>query len=276
MKRSDVFWFWACVAVAALQGCGGDDDAPGPSSSGFSCEDPPEGWPRSLPTGIFGGTIEGRADPSFILWSPANDELYGAALLIYGPDLASTSRISGYMIVGTAGAGCESDRLLVNTYDYYPGGESNPRRAYTTLAIDPATSSLSGTLRYLDGSGASYRLSGKGLPGSTYDPNYVPGLADITGDWLLSDIHAGAVPLSVAADGTVQGSFDGCAFRGTVTTRGQGMNLFGLELSFAPAAACTQWVQYNPYPGWVLAVPLTGGGEQLLLWFPYQLAIGRG
>lgn len=277
MKRSDVLrGLLACLVVFLLHGCGDDDDGSNASSAGFACEEPPEGQAAALPPGVFGGTIEGRKDPSFILWSPANDELHGQALLIYGPDLASTSRISSAMMLSQKGGigWCSGDGKPA----YNAGEVDETRDAYANLAIDPATSALSGTLRYLD-SGVSYRVSGAGLPGSTYDMKAAPQFANVAGDWLLN-FGGGAMTLSVDAGGAVRGSAGACAFTGKLTTGGEGMNLFAMELNFTAASDCID----RPFFRWALAMPLVGGGTQLLLWSDLQsgpfggylwLAIGR-
>ena len=83
--------------------------------------------------------------------------------------------------------------------------------------------------------------------------------------------------LSVASDGKVVGSIQGCAISGALQADPEGLNLFAAQFKVAAPCAVTA-------SGFALALPLNGGGTQLLLLaegdigmgpWDFILAIGR-
>ena len=135
-----------CAAVVALVtacGGGGGDTPSGGTSGGagggaskgmpsgvagtFLCDTPPEGMqPFATVQAAVGGTIIGRADPSFILLQAPDTVGRGFdRWLIYGPDLAHAPVITG-VIYSSGGVSCNSnDRTAVNGRDWSVTGAAS-------------------------------------------------------------------------------------------------------------------------------------------------------
>jgi hypothetical protein len=269
---------WCCVLLAA---CGGGGGAPGalpaapaaPAPSAV-CAPPTEGLPLPTVPAIVGGTIVGRKDSSFIFvslgdgWRP---------LLFYGPDLASTPSVTGFVAANYDGWSCSApDPTAYNGIDR---GRQSHDRVYMYTAVTSNVPLLTGTIRYAS---ATYSLTGGPVPGSTYNVGAPPQVADVVGAWTMTN-HSGALTeLAVDANGTLTGSDQGCALAGTATPSEEGLNLLRLQLTVSQCPSRPNTLS-SIYDGFALALPLTGGGTQVLIWaetsngvdFDYVLAIGR-
>ncbi len=254
----------AGLLTVTLAACGGGGDATSsPSGTSTStCAAPAEGsQPAAAGPAVVGGTIAGRADSSFILFNASNAE----RIMVYGPDLAAAPVISGYVqaethahcVFGPSGADMGA----------YNGGDTSARRydpVYLRTTVDPSVPMISGSIRYLDG--ATYVLSGGPLPGaaSTFAVGMSARVADVAGDWRLTDLYGNVVALTVGADGGLSGHYLGCAFTGALRPAAAGMSQF--DVQFSPLdASCWVPVADTPFWGLAIAYPLAAGGWQMLL-----------
>lgn len=217
----------------------------------------------SFPKGVFGGSFAGRPEDIFILVSgvsSSSDESV-SGLMFRGHDLLGTAArvffVTSYRAQGMCASG---DSRMFNGWDNdytLPGGANS---VYLKATLDPAIPQVTGTLRYLGGTQSSYRFSGGPIPGSTYDLAASPVVADIAGDWSLTDANGGEVRLSVTVGGKISGNAQGCALTGLLEPSRDSVNLFSVRLDvIAPCAA-------NQLEGFAVALPLAAGGMQLLLW----------
>lgn len=276
------------VWVGMLAACGGGDmpavmatptatTTPPPASPApavITCTPPPEGPPpvasELAATGrlaAVGGTIAGRADASFILFTKRSIWTEGQTLdrvMAYGPDLAASPVISGYIESSLGGYWCSSPDLTpYNGYDY-------PLQTHTylhTTSGSPAPT-ISGSIRYPS---ATYAFSGGPLPGvaSSYLFGQAASIADVAGSWSLHDSQGRALALTVADNGALTGSYRGCTLNGTL---GPDPKIAGqFDLYFEPREIyCLGPASANggayPWNGLVIAYPLASGGWQMLLW----------
>lgn len=274
----------ALAALALLTACGGgsssssggDDGAPTsgspPPPPAVTCTPAPEGAaPAAVWPSVVGGTIDGRVDPSFILAATRE----GNWLMLYGPDLATTPTVSGFVYAGP-GAWCSSPNpTSYNGIDYGTAQAST----YLYASVDAMVPTVSGSIRYPT---ASHAISGGTLPGATYQFSQPARIADVEGTWHLADRNGASVMLSVTESGTVVGSYQGCTLNGALSPVA-GANLFELTVSL-DACPATRWQTLQlPYGGLVLAYPLAAGGWQMVVWaetnngidWDHVLAIGR-
>jgi hypothetical protein len=218
-----------------------------------------------------GGTVVGRPDPSFILLpvpDPYGTTLGHTRIMVYGPDLAASSSITGLIDAGDT-YWC-NDGQAYNGFDYgVDGGYSSNSYVYLHTIVDPTSSTVSGTLH---SPLASYALIGDSLPGAApgYAFNQPARLADISGTWILNLPGGGTTALTIASDGTFTMDFGTWKLEGQLTPSALGINLFDYR---------------GPYPssGIGMSYPLANGQQQLVLvWyadngFGYDphVAIGR-
>ncbi len=275
------------LPFAVLIACGGSDDAgptPAPASTTNPpvvsapapnpCIPPPEGLPPPARPAVMGGTIAGRNDPSFIFVAPGDGE---QSLLFYGPDLASTSNVTGF-VYSRRGGGCSSSDLTTyNGRDW--GRQVQDGRVYLHTATSLGPPTLSGTIRYASG---TYAFAGGPVAGSTYDAAAAAKVADVVGKWTMTNNLGTLVDIAVDVNGAVMGSDRGCSFSGALTPS-QGLNLLSLQLAFSSTCPSMRETLPGTHEGFALALPLIGGGTQLLIWaetnngvdFSYVIAIGR-
>lgn len=136
--------------------------------------------------------------------------------MLRGPDLlAASPRVKGVTRFGRDGYCASADRGMYNGYDAPFGSLDFFDAIYINVTSDPSVPKVSGTLRYLDGTRATYRLTGGPLAGTNPDPAAAPALADIAGDWSMTNADRQSVQLSVASDGKIVGAVMGCAMTGT-------------------------------------------------------------
>lgn len=285
------------VLVLLLAGCGGGDSAtgltardsaplpPGDSAGGAappSCTLPPEGVMTALPPGIFGGTIDGDADSTFVLVTrDVWDDGGVGGYLFYGLDMNGPPKVDGIVWFGPY-FGCSANDLRARNGRNYAGGTQDPNQpaVYVHVTLDPAVPSLTGSIRTLDAPQQTRQLAGGALPGSTFDAKAMPDPQDIAGAWTLVDPLGTASAFTVSNDGKLEGSYRGCALDGTVQPSVDGNNLFVVRLRARP---CEALLYLENFVGFALAIPLAKGGVQLLLWAEandgvdgsYVLATGR-
>jgi hypothetical protein len=250
------------VLVSLLTACGGTSDPPSPplaaapQTQPLVCASPVEGPDAPSPETVTGGTITGRVDPSFLLVVLGEQRL-----LFYGPDLPSTTLITGFVSAGNPGGWCESTDLTT-----YNGGDKNISLAteskvylYTSVKTNPAE--LAGSIRYPS---STYTLTGGIISGSSYDGMAKPALADAKGSWAMTELGGAHSTLSIDEAGAITGSDRGCPFSGAVTARSdESTNLLRVRLEVSP---CTWQKLAQPYEGFVAVMPMTSGGARLLLW----------
>jgi hypothetical protein len=253
----------SCFVVVLAAGCGGSSSDPvvrptvvSAATVPLTCIPAPEGPDVLTPASVVGGSIVGRADPSFIL--VVQDD---RRLLFYGPDLPATPRMTGYVRASNFGHFCDS-----NDRTAYNGGDSNfslntGSRVYLYSQVTLAPPSVAGTIRYQS---STYSLTGGRIPNSSYDTAARPSLADAVGSWVMTDLRGRTSVLSISDKGAVAGSDSGCPYTGTLTAASDAtVNLLrvGLEM-----AACGDHSLALPFYGFALAVPLNDGTSRLLLW----------
>lgn len=270
----------AVSAAALMAACGGGGDGnapatvlPAPSASPLppppapppsSCETPPEGiQPFATVQAAVGGTIIGRADPSFILLQAPDTVGRGFdRWLIYGPDLAQAPVITG-VIYSAGGVGCNSnDRTAVNGGDWGRGDSVYLR---TEIGDSGAGAALldGGSLRYRTTPTVTYALGPTPLPGVA--PNYALApalLANVVGSWILNDVSRVGMSIDVAADGSLTLSYRGCALRGNLRVGDGG--IYTVTARHEPTSCTSSWAHGWPYEGVALAYPLATGGWQMV------------
>lgn len=288
------------VSVAALMaacGGGGDGNAPAtvlpppsasplpppPAPPPFSCETPPEGvQPFATVQAAVGGTIIGRADPSFILLQAPDTVGQGLdRWLIYGPDLAQAPVITG-VIYSKGGVGCNgNDRTAVNGRDWGRGDSVYLR---TEIGDSGAGAALldGGSLRYRTTPTVTYALGPTPLPGVAPNHALAPALlANAVGSWILNDVSRVGISLDVAADGALTLSYRGCSLRGNLRVGDGG--IYTVTARHEPTSCTSSWTHGLTYEGVALAYPLATGGWQMVFAlltnngvdFDDMLAIGR-
>jgi len=209
---------------------------------------------------VVGGTIVGRSDPSFILVTP---DCGGGSYLFYGPDLASTSLITGVIFAHRGHASIyPGDPRLYNATD---SAQDVGYGASLALAIDAAAPAVTGSLHYRDQT-ATYELSGGAVQGSSYSYDRPASVADAAGAWNLTDLQANNAALSVVPDGGFSGTYQGCTLTGTMKPTWRGVNLMDLQATLTACPASRTNTLSLPYKGFAVAFPMTVGGTQLLIY----------
>ncbi|HWH81742.1 MAG TPA: hypothetical protein VNU71_05850 [Burkholderiaceae bacterium] len=209
-----------------------------------------------------GGTISGRANPSFILLN-SPDPTSPARLMVYGPDLAVSATLGGYVSAGDRYRCSAIDPTPYNGVDALAGDIDGGESVYLLTRVDQPAATVSGSIRYRS---ATYSLSGSSLPGAAagYSFNRAASVADVAGNWSLNELGGGTIALSIGSDGRVSG-----AISGLLRPHAAGVNMFELALPYLGGRA--------------LAYPLATGQWQLLLWWwhagpmedLFSVAIGR-
>jgi hypothetical protein len=206
---------------------------------------------------VFGGTIVGRSDPSFILVTRGD----GTSYLFYGPDLASASLVTGYIFMHGGSASYPGDHRLYNASDPAQGFGYG---ASLDLRIDPSAPAVAGTLHYRD-QAATYELTGGPVPGSSYRNDRPANIGDAVGTWNLSDLQANSASLTVSQDSGISGTYQGCTLTGTLRPTAHGVNQMDLQATLADCPTTKTGTLSLPYIGFAVAFPVTAGGTQLLI-----------
>lgn len=200
--------------------------------------------------------MAGRIDPSFILLPVPSPYAvaYGRyrRILVYGPDLAASSVISGFVDAGDS-YWCDGSTAY-NGYDYgIDGGWSSDSYVYLHTTVDSPSATISGSMRTPT---TSHGLSGISLPGAAagYTFNQPASIADIAGEWKLSSMGGLGFDVHIGTDGQMTVTGNGFGFGARLAPSPEGVNLFNFS---------------SGYPvGVALAYPLTTGERQLLLiWY---------
>jgi len=218
-----------------------------------------------LPAGVFGGTLEGEADGTFVL---VTRDLWGAGRadgrLFYGVGIDGPARVGG-VVMFSYGYGCNSaDVRAANATKLPRGTPFGHYDAYLYATLDPATPTVAGSLRSLDGKTPPRAFSGGPVPGSTYKPRAVPLIYDVAGHWTIYDAAGGPGHLLVGSDGTLEGSYQGCAIRGAVQPAADGSNLFDVHLTVR--ACFDAHLRGEEYVGYLVVLPSAGGGAKVLFY----------
>ncbi len=254
------------IGAMLLAGCGGSDDPAGrtgsiESAGSPTCLVPPEGPPNPLVPGIYGGTVQGLPDTSFVLVVRSAGDGSGASVgwVFVGPDLATQAKLIRVAWLSND-VQCTGDGRTFNTHML--GGSE-----YVHLALDPAVPSLGGTVRLLDHADTTYPMTGGPIAGSSFDTMARPQVGDFAGTWVLTELNGAKVELSMAADGKFSGHHRGCRFSGTATADTE-LNMVSLPARFdsVQTAGCSV---YHPdklaVDGFALLIPAPGGGAQLIV-----------
>lgn len=271
LRLAALFCAVAAMCGGLLSACGGGGDGP-PAQQATTPPSPsppvtaPAPNPACAPvegrlaatSGAFavGGTIAGRADPSFIMLPVPSpfDPAYGRyrRILVYGPDLAASSALSGFIDAGDS-YWCDGSTAY-NGYDYgIDGGWTPASHVYLHTTVDALSGTVSGSIRSPT---ALQALDGRSLPGAAagYTFNQPSTLADIAGAWRLHSTGGIGYDVQIGADGQLTATGNGATFSTRLTPSPQGVNL----LEFG-----------SGYPvGVGMSYPLTTGERQLLLvWY---------
>jgi hypothetical protein len=228
-----------------------------------------------------GGAIAGRADPSFILLQVPDGVGRGFdRIMVYGPDLAAASVISG-VIYASGGFWCGgSDTTAYNGRDH---SARNDVAVYlrTDIGGGAGTSTLleGASIRYpID----TYALVPASLPGIAPAKALAPALlAHAVGSWALIDRRGTDMALDVAANGAFTLRYRGCTLNGALRVADGG--LYAATARHDQASCTGFWAHDLPYEGVVLAYPLASGAWQMVVAlstnngvdFDELLAIGR-
>jgi hypothetical protein len=260
---------------AHAQGCtNGPLIPPIVANGALVCTPPPTG--PSAPAGplVIGGNITGRpGTPSFIYVAEGDGK---RPLLVYGPDFATSPRITGFITAQLYGIGCSSvDLTGVNGRER---GVNVDQTVYLQVSATTSPPSLSGSV--LDKAGTYAALTASSISGSSYDMSAPATVASAAGSWMLSDTGGNRVSVAVDSAGNVTGNY-GCPFTGVLSPSPESVNLLRVQLSMT--ACATGAVLTGTHEGFALVMPLIGGGSQLLIWaetndgidFDYLLAMGR-
>jgi hypothetical protein len=257
----------ALCAAALVCGCGAGGDAgpafPDPAPAAPSAPTPPGPPTQSCAPsegsvaatgGAFavGGTIAGWADPSFIAMPVPNPygEAYGRyqTILVYGPDLAASSALSGFVEAGDS-YWCH-DSKAYNGSDYgVDGGWTSDSFVYLHFTVDSPSSTVSGSIRNAK---TSQGLGGTSLPGAAADYTFSQParISDIAGLWKLNSTGGVGIDVHIGNDGQMTVAENGFVFGARLVPSPDGVNLFGFG------------------GGVGMAYPLTTGERQLLLvWY---------
>lgn len=200
--------------------------------------------------------MTGRVDPSFLLVVRGEQRV-----LFYGPDLPSTSRISGFVFAGNPGGWCDgNDRTTYNGIDRNVSLKAESK-VYLYTSVKTSAAELAGSIRYPS---STYALTGGSIPNSSYDGTAKPSLADANGSWIMTELNGSTSNVSISETGLITGSDRGCPFSGAVTASSdESTNLLRVRLE---ASRCDGQRLPQPYEGFAVVIPLESGAARLLLW----------
>ena len=253
----------ALTFAGLLSACCGGGDA-GPAVTGIAATPPIAATVRCAPPAgvnarsVVGGTIIGRSHPSFILVSPGG----GLSYLFYGPDLAATSLLTGYILISGGGGSFPGDPRLYNgSYTAQAFGYG----VFVGLVVDPIGPVVTGSLHYHDPA-VTYQVSGGPVPGSSYHCDRAASVGDVVGTWNLTDMQANSASLSVSPDGGFSGSYQGCTLAGTLKPVPGPMNQLAVQATLTGCPASRTNAPVGRYDGFAIAFPMDAGGTQFLIY----------
>jgi hypothetical protein len=265
----------SAAALMAACGGGGDGNASAGGSAGgsgspvvgtVSCETPPEGFqPFATVQAAVGGTIIGRQEPSFILLQAPDAVARGFdRWLIYGPDLAQASVITGVIYAG-GGVWCSStDRTARNGSDWGASIDGVYLRTQIADSGSGATLLGGGSLRYTAVPTATYALEPRPLPGIAPNHALAPAmLANAVGSWALNNSAGNGISLDVAANGALTLSYPGCSLTGNLRVGDGGT--YSVTAQEDRTSCSNPWSDGVGYEGVALTYPLATGGWQFVI-----------
>ncbi|KIF83280.1 hypothetical protein [Noviherbaspirillum autotrophicum] len=189
----------------------------------------------------------GREHNTLIL---ENNEIY----TIYGNTVSGTFYVYGF-INGT-GQASNGSFSSSNLKDFAANGSVT---SGTMSATYVAGASFNGTV---SSGNQSLTFTGAPMPNSTYNYNTAPTLANIVGNWNMTEVSGTSVALSIASNGSFTASGGGCTATGTLTPRASGKNVFNVSLTFGAAPCETPGQTAN---GIALEYPLSSGKRELII-----------
>jgi hypothetical protein len=231
---------------AVLGGCGGGGD----SGSGSASDMPPT--IQAVYEGTFsGGTFDGLAHQTFVLDNYQVYAFYGFPI----NGLVATGFLQGD---GTLSNGSFSSN---NLKDFSVTGtvQSGTLSASYNQGVSLNGSITSGP--------TTSTFTGVPLKSSQYNFNTAANPANISGTWSVKDMNADDVTVTIAANGTLNGTFSTgpsatCSFSGTMTPRASGKNVFDLALTFGSAPCALATVQIS---GVAIEYRLPNGKQQFIV-----------
>jgi hypothetical protein len=233
---------------AVLGGCGGGG---GDSGSGSTSDMPPTVQAVYVGTFSGGAPFDGLAHQTFVLDNEQFYTFYGIA----NNGLIAIGFLQGD---GTLSNGSFSS---TNLKDFSITGtvKSGTLSASYNRGVSLNGSITSGT--------TTSAFTGVPLKSSLYNFNIAANLANISGTWSVKDMNADDVTVTIAANGTLNGTFstglsNGCSFSGTMTPRASGKNVFDLALTFGSAPCALAAV---PISGIAIEYHLPGGKQQFIV-----------
>lgn len=217
--------------------------------------------PATTSSFAVGGTINGRADSSFVMmtvpsdmWTNLDHGKY-RRLMVYGPDLATSPVVSGF-VVAFDDYSCQN----AAAYNGWEVGASGDYFAslpiYLRSIVDTQAGTVSGSIR---SASATQTLSGGPLPGAAagYAFNRPAAIAEVVGDWSLKILGGDTLTLSIRSDGTLTETRAGQTVAGRLAPHAAGVNLFFLDTVENVSV--------------VMVYRLATGGQQMLI---YRLTAG--
>ena len=202
---------WCSFALAlALAGCGGGGGG-GESSGSLSAPS------NASAEGVYEGTTS--AGQNFIALILENSELWA----LYGTDIEGTFLIDGF--VQGSGSSNNGSYATTNGKDFgvYPAVSGALNGTYV------AGISISGTLTR---DGTSRTFAGAAIDPTDFNYNTPALIADVSGNWSMTDWDGNPVAIAIANNGNLTGSSGGCSFTGSITPRPSGKNVFNVTVLF--------------------------------------------
>lgn len=234
------FFVGSFLACTLLTGCGGGGGGsttpitPGPSAEG-----------------VYGGTMTGSRSTAFETLVLENGEFWTA----YGTQTATIFSVAGFgQGSGTSNNGSYTSS---NAKDF---GFTPAVAAALNATYDATAKTISGTYSVGTLTGT---FSGGPIAGALYNYNTAAALTTVVGSWSTTSLTGEGVAINVASTGAFTAASSlGCNFKGTITPRDSGKNVFNVAMTFG-AAPCA--LPGQSATGIALAYPLTSGRTQLLV-----------
>jgi hypothetical protein len=226
----------------------------------YRCTQPAEGLMTVPPAAVMGGQIEGRSDGSVVLVSHS---IWGVrhVVMMLGADLTQQGMLNGHIDAVPERLFCPSDGGMYSNGVQMLNDNYGGSYVYLKLQVDPAQGVMSGTLRDYGGDGTARRVTGGPIVGTLFDPAEPPSIANMLGDWTLTDAAGRPGEMSVRADGSLQLILAECSYSGSLVPV-NGLNL--LDLKLRALSSCL--ADTNDAHGFVVLLPLADGQQQLMLW----------
>ena len=221
MRTSNVA-LCAVFAATALTACGGGG---GSAPAAAPAPAPAAPAPVAAVQGAYSGALTGSTSSQFQLLALDNGDFWA----LYGVPSGTSFLVRGF-IQGTA-AQSNGSLSSNNLKDF---GSVPPVAG--VLAGSISATAVSGTFQ---AAGGNVGFNGAAITAanSTYDFNAAANLSNITGTWALGGLDGTTTNVTIANNGSFQGSNGGCAITGTITPRASGKNVFDVAV-VSGAAPC--------------------------------------